>query len=671
MVDFVNWIGPLFFVTVLTAIYGSRQRFLAYGKESYTRVVSGLTTLAFVSLTNLLAVQGVFQGVPFLSEKFFVELVVTIGSIAGSLLLALGVSHWLSHRQTERARTERLHNRHQILTQTEQQAHIESRIDVVMESVLNRFLTIPGLTFGCACKLRSRDGEVLPIASSDPEKIAPALLAGLKIPRELWTRRSGNRAQAVSGCFQLLRSELPSPQYVYAVVVGGRPAGFFMLWSKDKSVLDSDDELTIRLAIDVIATKLEKDQLTRRLRWQDEVQNWIRRIVLDVELAPAAQEAVAAALKGISRRVSSDVLALSLVDSRTGRLDRWTMGYPGRTLFETGLRMPDLDEGLGLTFHAGEEGYWPDLQESERPAPWVMLIPDGTRSMLALPVIEGGRVVGALVLLSSQPTAFSSQQIQELRQLDTLLTQVAQKYRTESRVERSTAHLEQTARLLRSITDNDNPGAPYSEAAGLLAKELRVDLVRVSTVERDESFLRSRSMKSLHGLRSAVPSDGRMILSLMPLHSESLLTGQHVILNNAQRTVFDGEISQAFFDGCEGAVLMPFGNLRRSTGIISLGWRDHSAVVREDSDEWRLLEMIAAELGLVQFQSLGSIPHLLEEAPDENVYRTEGNVKSSLSGILGSVEVLKQRSGDTASLEHYLDIIDRSAKRLGQELVSR
>jgi hypothetical protein len=196
-------------------------------------------------------------------------------------------------------------------------------------------------------------------------------------------------------------------------------------------------------------------------------------------------------------------------------------------------------------------------------------------------------------------------------------------------------------------------------------------MVRIATYSHDGAFMKSRAFAHDPTVTPATPSDGHMVMSLMPLH-QLVRDSSRVLLVNGEddeQRLTPPEAGQAFFAEVQSAMLVPVILEQQVLAVISIAearpWDQH----RFCHLDLLFVRSLAAVLALaIRFglggKATGTETNRAAWLPEASS-QLRGRIKSSLSGILGSVEMIKSRHQTTdPAVEKYLSIIDKSAQRI-------
>jgi hypothetical protein len=162
-----------------------------------------------------------------------------------------------------------------------------------------------------------------------------------------------------------------------------------------------------------------------------------------------------------------------------------------------------------------------------------------------------------------------------------------------------------------------------------------------------------------------------MVLSLMPLHRQIRDQGKVLLIGTDQnQTIEVAEASQAFFGEVQRAMLIPITVGRQVLAVISVAYAHWSDVSKNHRIDMLLTKSIAGALSLAIQAELNRGSKRTKDERDQikvslPTSQLRGQVNSSLSGILGSLEMIKaQQKSNDPGIDKYLSIIDKSAHRI-------
>jgi hypothetical protein len=291
--------------------------------------------------------------------------------------------------------------------------------------------------------------------------------------------------------------------------------------------------------------------------------------------------------------------------------------------------------------------------------------------MLTVSYPDGDRHRLVVILGSSSGSAFTETDRALLTGAESAMGRLLTELKSElfrERVEQRSADLAEFLARSRSVSSLQEA---FEQAAALIFRQGYVSLVRVSVPDRTGRFLESRVLLSTDTVTPAVPENGQMIISLMARHQDCLKNARTVLasVDNSDNRLIGIEIQQSLAEGIEQAMIVPVMVGKRPWALITVGfdrWLDDRAIVASQS----LAETVAAVFGLViplcVTRRRKSVPDRRSNSVAGRDQELHARLRSSLTGILGSVEILRSREDavDRTADNRYLEIIDRSARRI-------
>jgi hypothetical protein len=160
----------------------------------------------------------------------------------------------------------------------------------------------------------------------------------------------------------------------------------------------------------------------------------------------------------------------------------------------------------------------------------------------------------------------------------------------------------------------------------------------------------------------------------MPLHREILAEGRPVEIGRDGGSVPDAEARQIYQGDLKTAFLQPVHVGREVEAVISLADRRGPDRICLDDADRRFVTAVAGAISValrLHESPWGALDHVDRtiDRERETRFSLTRQIRSSLFGILGSVETLRRRGNDDPELNRLVGIIDRSARRL-EECVS-
>ncbi len=663
----------LFFLAALILIAELKTQIRSESPEGYNNIVGGLSVLALVSVSNWFNSINLYDAVPFLSQPVFYSLASWIGVIVGTSLLMIGVSNWLPlarrHRVYNKTRVQHL----EMLRRVEQLVGVESRLDTVLSTTLGYMIENFGFSAGAVFKYSESQNNLSLATTSGTDTVEADCLKALSIVQDKYDDyRLGVRSDPV-GAFEGYPESLNRPQEVLPIEVSGRTVGFFMLWNDGAEKCGSDDGVTLRLAIDIIARKIDLDRLTLNVQALQESDRWVSEMQSRIDTAGSVGERIGALARGLNKELSVDYGALAIIED-DNYVRRYSFGPGGQVLVDAGLTTPEQGMLTGPAFAFNRTVTVHDLPNNRQPSLGEIVTDNDVRSLIALPVAQEGDQTAVMIVASRIENAYGVSELRRLEALRPVLNRLLDMEKASEklkRVEARITRLNQTAKRLGGLRTTDEV---LQEAARLISEETGADIVRISIADDEHAFLESRALVSTRPLTGMVPGYGQSIVSLMPVHERVLQdrVTTRVGRGHADAMLSEIETKQSFAEGITNALIVPITVGNKAVGVVAVGAGEDNAGGLESEATGSFIEAIAGLLAASLRTSVrpNGVATDSDTASDARELELRNRLKSPLTGIIGSVEYLKSRSleSDDEQIKKYVSILDRSVSKMGDFL---
>ncbi|MBD3258366.1 hypothetical protein GF377_08020 [candidate division GN15 bacterium] len=661
------------FLLALVMVLKLREPIRAYNRESYHHIAGGLTILAISALARVGNDLGIFQAVPFFSEAIFYDLALWITGITGASLLVAGVTTWLPMARKHQRHSESRLRRLELLKHVEQLVGVENRLDQVLDRSLSYMVDHFGLAGGIVAKYSNRDDQLVPVGKSGGTTISDDMIADIRVD-----------LNAVQGELVLNRKEslrlladrpsgMPKPWRVLPIIVGHRLAGVLVLWADRVRSYQAEDDLTLRLVVDIIVKKIEQDRLTLRAQAAEQTRVLQTELTRSVSTASEPKEAFAGVVGVLRRHMPVAYAALSIL-GRDGSIERrYSMGSDKRVLLESQLPRPQAGSLTAGAFDRGETVVIADLRAERRPLLSEIVVDIDTRSLVAVPVMPAKGITAVLLLAADEPRVYNSRHQRQLAGAAIALMGLVSLDRSTAEHRVTERRLSQLVRLT-DMVGHDATSKLIPEAASTLAMEPLIEAVRISVVEDAGSFLKSQALVAEPGGEGLVPADGSLVMSLLPLHREVLQSGKTTV--SAAIPADDSpariEMRQMFGMQPAAVIIAPIAPRGKTVGTVSAAVRRRNSPGEIDPSVVQFVEAVATALAAAMVV-LGQAIKRDREAADSRTsidIDRRSRLRSWLTGILGSVELIQTHrdTADEATFGRYMNILDTSARKIGEML---
>lgn len=671
----LDLVVALVFVLALIAVSHLKKYVTEEDKDSYNHVAVGLGILATVCLTQIYSRLGLFSQVPFLADPLFFRIVFWIGIITGLTFLTSGVSTWVplsrSYRRYNKDRIQKL----ELIRKIEQLLRIDSRLPIVLDKILKYIAETYQLARGGAYLYSFARGQVICVGSTDSVSKNDTALRSISFNTDSINR--GVTDSSLSGnLIFALPANLATADMSIPIVTGDRTVGFFLLWASDAAPLLDDDRISLKIIADIIAHQVCRDFLQAKQDFHDELNEWTQSLNARMDYQRSPQHCLTVLATNLKGKVDFDYLSLSVIKNDLSAV-RLSLGENKGVLTETGV---DFNAAPSLTRTVYIQSlpiYLDHLNTRTAPALDDAIVRNGYQSMAILPVKHGANVEAVVTIARTQPHGFAAR---ERRFIQAMLPAaggiaISQTRYLENKAKEHRGYVLNS--FLSKVVEMENTPDIFESAVDIIATELKPSVVRISSVGHKGQFLESLALKSTEPVGMVTPARGSMIMSLMPYHQLVLETGRPMMVNqqSTERRMTDIETHQVFGTAIKSVLMVPVRIGPSTVGIISLAqtrqWIEHQFKQEDIQFVSAIASALAAALKLKQKKNESRIekskvigrfnPKVYADA------RTRTRIKSSLSGILGSVEILKGREKLSESdLTRCLAIIDKSAQRINQ-----
>ncbi len=665
----------LIFLFSLIAVSRFRRYLSGEDKESYNHVVCGLMILAAMSLAQVYSNMGLFSRTPFISDPLFFRLIFWIGIITGLSFLISGVTTWVplsrSYRKYNKNKIERL----EFIKKVEQLVRVEHRLPVVFEKTLQYMATGYPLGRGAAYLYStSRRGtvcvDVFDREGADTEPLREVVFD---------SRTIGQIARGQNISSTTLVDTLPKntgkPDLIVPVSTGSRVAGLFLLWAKPSAPLSDEDRMNLKIGGDIIAHEVQCQMMRLKHEFLGDLDQWCDDLQSRIDYRGDVRESATAIVDHLRKKIDVDLFSLTLVSDYT-HAQRITIGENGGILAETNVDMGRVPSIGDFVYQQGDPIYVDDLKNEPSLAVDEIIARNGYSSLAVVPIRHGVDVEGVLTIATRAPYKFGGRRKKVIEAILPIAGGIAaaERHRLELGQKERRGYV--LNRFLRNVMDSESGRDVCARAASLISAELKPSAVRVSTADSEGTFLESRALETTRPLGMVAPAQGSMILSLMPYHELVLDTGRPMMINqeSTDRKMTEAEERQVFGVSISSSLLVPIKVGPATVGVVSLAETRSWSRYQFRQGDIQFVTAVAAVIAVaIQLGRRQSKPDALAariqaakgQASDETQARSR--IKSSLSGILGSLELLKSNEKPTEeNLDRCLSIIDKSARKISE-----
>ncbi|MFZ5980608.1 MAG: GAF domain-containing protein [Candidatus Zixiibacteriota bacterium] len=673
-----NLFITVFFLITLVLLERFREQITVIDKSSYKYITGGIVILTFMSLGRVFSLEGVFDAVPFLSDPLFFKLIGWIGTITGITFLVSGMSSWMplakNYKKTSNDKLRQL----DFIRKIEQLVSFENRPDKVFVTALDYMKDHFRLTRAAVCKFSVTTRKMYLVATVGHTPEQEQQLTRLLFDPEGWGKYLQGMKIESSGAVSGLGGILGRPDMILPVAVNERPAAFFMLWPNEEYEINREEGLNLKIAADIIARKIFTDRVVLRDRFEKECDELQASVLKQLDQGRPFKDNLAAFYRKIKSTLPVDILSLSLLNHNLTRLNRYSVGENETVLEEKGLTFYGERSLTSRVIESGEAVRVNDLKPEYLSEADALFRTGGIKSVLALLLNRYEPGEGVLIVGSRKLNAYRHR---ESRQLTQVLPLLREQVREEKNRDMKTVQHRRIA-LLNAFVDEINKTESLHDvfdiAVRMLYNELHTTLVRIATLEDRGAFLKPRTVRvQPSAAADMTAARGPMIVSMMPIHKQAVESGQQVLIDQSTNGERMSELESRLTLSADltTSLLVPIRVREKVFALITLAERRNRERFQYSPLDILFVNGIAQAISMAMQLSLfrrraesgSDRARLLEEMNQVEEFTPEvkSRIKSALTGIMGSVEILKSRAEKgEVNPGRYIDIIDRSARKI-------
>jgi hypothetical protein len=352
-------------------------------------------------------------------------------------------------------------------------------------------------------------------------------------------------------------TRLPAvPDVIVPILVGETACGFFLLWNETGQTCTRDELLSLRMAADIIARKITADSESNKTRFLAEYRNGQAEADRTLSFTAPLKSRVSSMLDIISKIIPAEFLSIVVLHPDTDGYDSLTATPNRSTQVKAGLHLTD-DARMQLDIL--RSGQACDIDSHPAATEWKGgLIPEGAenKSILIFPLVRENRTVGVTLIATEEEKAYHRRDELLFRSMLPAITETVTKERQRIIDKARARQFSLSAGYFEELACASHGEERIDVAARFLIEGLKVDAVRISTIDDSNLFLDSRSLKTGSDLMCQTPSCGSLILSVLPLHQQVLQYGE-VVVGNRAGSINRGVVGLATVEGKYGKSLKP------------------------------------------------------------------------------------------------------------------
>ncbi|MCM2271196.1 MAG: hypothetical protein NDJ18_01390 [candidate division Zixibacteria bacterium] len=416
--------------------------------------------------------------------------------------------------------------------------------------------------------------------------------------------------------------------------------------------LSPDDRLNLSVVAEILAQRLERDRILSQHALVCDF-NTLRRNLLEVASESGSlSRSLSLLMISLREQFDLDQMTTCLIDNATGRMSRLTVGRAGSLLTEKGMPIPDeVADRL-----AGSEVTQSSTPPSLKSAVSICYRSTSNRAILLSLVSGDSRLVEQI-----SPDSW-------LRVRD-IIAEIVVLIRQRREIRRRNLRDSKLAVVAGQILGCASVESMSAQLGRLLGRELGVDTVRIATIDASPTFM--TTFFAMTDERIEIDALGRsVLLSSVPVHHSVIRSGRTRVFsaNSILHAVEETEAKAMLVCPPGATLIVPIRNKDGVVGTLSCS----RSFAHRRSDFSQSDRRFAHQAALL-FSQLLAGERQKGDAPSWSVIHTSdrqlrSRLKSSLSGILGSLELIRSVEENNGDVKPYLKIIGTSARRINDYL---
>ena len=651
------------FIFVILAILLMRIRDKAFveNRESYRYTAAGIFVLFLVSLVRMLNHQQLFASVPFLSEPVCQDLTEAIGIIAGIALMMAGVSIWLPVKKRRTSELEAEIERNSSVQ------NIEWEINGI-EKVTRLFETVPQLI----CDKFGLTGSAVFMKPSGCDRFICRYSYLTEFAIGQYSIDSSG-SQCISDILNKATIRLKAG-YCMPLTVNGKVRAVIYFWKVENRQLDSDDIHALERIGRILSERLNRNYISLKEIFYEG--NWLylsqvrrlvsRRIDLKSSLTDFSMM--------FKQAVGAEYFSLAVLDKARLNMKRYTSGINRRVLLEDGVMLPVEGTQIGTVIGTRQGLLVRDVSVSGGTQIDSLFLSCGQSSLITVPIINYGRVIGCLTLGNPRPGYFSCRDQLRIETMAAALAPAVEAAVMKSAIFERDRYLGALSAFDTIVENSRDIDSLLNSGADILMENVRTTMVRVTLLDPDRSRLHTKALKLIRSFDSINSDTIGLSRELTPWHNMVVREGRLLLINqNYPETSFDEiEAQKLVFEGVNSALIVPIVVNGVTHGLITLGEMRNWDRFAYDSIVILFCKQIAARMA--SFIKLYNISRLLSKPQKVDRDRLQENdidrhllreIKSPLTRLRGSIDLLKTRGiGSGGDSDQMLSAIEKSADHI-------
>ena len=495
---------------------------------SFQSIIIGLILIDSVVVCEILKVNNVFDTVPFINNPVFFDITYSIGIITGIALLVKGVSTWMPVFNTFKKLSTTTINKLNLFKKIDQLLLVEHRYEVLLASA-SELIAQQYLYLSHSAYLYSqRDKKFIRLQNTDTESNSD----GIKTQDTIRSRFLEINVSSEIQIVEYIQNAIPMAKVVVPIMLKKTVIGVWIFTTDDK--FEKEDISNIKILADIFASKADHLNLQQRNMFSADLKLLQDNIEQTVDLNSELQENLITIAVLLKRKISFDIFSVTFLDGN--RSTTYSISGNNRILTAKNQKSSDKNEIENYIISTGLDILINDLENEVNFIVNPLLLRSNMKSFCAIPVFENNKVIAIVTVSADNRNNFTSHTAAYLKAVKNIISALRnnEQQQADSRFKKGIyRNIMQFNRLAFNMQDNKN----LSDAAAEFIYSLcQAEFVRISDVDSNNRFLNSISLMTTNHHKAIPSADAPLLLSLLPLHMDSIKKQRRQIVDSAEIT---------------------------------------------------------------------------------------------------------------------------------------
>jgi len=655
----------------------ARYRRAVFNKDTaaYHRIIIGLFFFTGFSLLQLAGNQGIFSGMAYLGDAAGRKVIEAVGIVGGFIFLLSGIGAWLPSLGRNRDDRRRLNKRYYCLKMINEALETGKSLDEKFDKIRSCLLSYLGFERCGIYKYSSRKETLYLSNPTGDEKAMTNFQERIRLSESELKDDLLRFRPAISAVPSLDGAGPKGSNLVIPISCQNRLYGAYICRA-GRNIRIDDDLLDFMSVIGSLTGKQTHLHVADIRREYDQAQQTVYeqtgRICTQYT---AVSDIVPRLFQNIRELVGADYLSVASLDNSGENMMRYTISSGGRVLLEKGISRQTRGTDIYTVFESGRAIISPDIEPDDRSGEQDgLFLSCGMRSRLTCPVKVGKKVVGVLTLGHAHPHHYSAFHLGRIERISDLIGGVIQREQLCRNVETREDHMLRLQLMQHQMLENPPAQSFFNDACDLLTRRMNCTVARISLLDKERRHLISQACRSVREIGRDLRAGEPIPLSLLPWHRMTLDARKLMLINqdDPESRMPPQESTSSLIPNIKSAMLVPIMLDDKVKGIISIGEARNWNRRRFGATDLIFAKDLAAKCSMalkmkrlqMDVERSREGHRRLTLSGGESASDLRYRIKSPLTSIIGSVELLRLKGLSDDFSTRYYDLILKSADRI-------